>query len=73
MLESVVTYTVLVTEVYIEVVADIKCQIHILHLKESVIQQRQQYNCRNLCKCFFSSNSFEFFMFKMKHPISNVV
>ena len=49
LLAYMVTYTIAIATMNIEVVSDIKYHIHILHLEESFIRQRQQHNCNYLC------------------------
>ena len=41
MLVSLVTYNSLFTDVYIKAIAEIKFQLHLLHLKECFMQERQ--------------------------------
>ena len=49
LLEFFKTYNVSVNDVYMEVIANIKCQIHHLHLEKGLIQKIQEKNSQHLC------------------------
>ena len=49
MLASWVTEDSPVTTVYIEVITDIECQVHLLYLEVCFIQERHEHNCGHLC------------------------
>ena len=46
-----------VSDVYMEHIANMKCQIQCIHLDQCFIQQNQEINCRHLCyhNCVFTS------------------
>ena len=49
MLACLVIINSFVIDVYMEDIADMKCQIHHIHLEKVFIQKNQENNCRYLC------------------------
>ena len=49
MLESLVIHHSFFSDVYREDIADIKCQLHHLHLEQYFIQQKHYQNFQHFC------------------------
>ena len=49
MLESLVIINSFVTDVYMEYIADMKCQLHHIHMEKYFIQQKRDQNFQHLC------------------------
>ena len=49
MLASLVNNNSSITDIYIEVIVDIQCQLHHLNLEECFMQQKQENNLWHLC------------------------
>ena len=49
MLASLVILNNFVSDVYMEYIANMKCQLHHIHLVEYLIQQKHDQNVRHLC------------------------
>ena len=70
MLESLVTYNSSVSAVYMEVIAGIKCQHHILHLEDYFIQKIQGENFLHLCYNFCSPTYVELYILRNKQQLT---
>ena len=55
MLITLVTYNSSVTDIHIEVIADINLKLHILYLEESIVHDIHNNNYRHFCYAFCSS------------------
>ena len=72
-LEYLVNYNSLVNDVYIEFMADIKCQLHLLHLEKYFLLEIFEKHCKFFYWNLFSSTCFELFMLgKKEETTSNV-
>ena len=49
MLASLDIHNIFVSDVYMEDIADTKCQLHTIHLEQYYIQQKNDQNFRHLC------------------------